>query len=527
MDEYRRIEKVVDSVSKAQESVEINRNQCKRLAEVYIEIWQSLHKVIQNNVEKYNTAWLKALDPLVKVMEVGMHLVLGNAEPGWFQSLITYADNKEAFEEVHRDLHLWAQHLLQINLGKEFNPSDLITDACWDRQEMASKLIDMQCEQNQGEQVRIPSSFLMIAISKLLKQLDNSPLLNSEGDIVEPQANYIIETKLKASLEERRLVHVTLSYLQVAPPPSPAGYVGSPVHEEMEPHLRIPWSDVKIIDERPLGSGYSSNVKRAIWLGAEVAVKIFKSTDVSLRVLRNEVVNHQKLIHPRIVQLLGFSEKDGQGMILMELQEFNLHTLIEEKHRALVRPNQQPFPHLTAIRMMVDIAAGMSFVHSRGKMKHGDLKTENVLGICTEGGNYKLKVADFGETRREITTKSGSGIFRAPEVLVDGGEYTFKSEVYSFAMISYQILTGQVPFQRENLRENLGEVQRKIILGKRPDFPKHMDTKFKSLLQKYWHQDQNRRPTFSEICDELRNVQTEFAPQLPKRKRIRRFFEKL
>ena len=521
MDEYRRIEKVVNSVSKAQESVEINRKQCKRLAEVYIEIWQSLHKVnIQNNVEKYNTAWLKALDPLFKVMEVGMHLVLGNAEPGWFQSLITYADNQEAFQEVHRDLHLWAQHLLQINLGKEFNPSDLITDACWDRQEMASKLIGMQCEQNQGEQVRIPLSYLMIAISKLLKQLDNSPLLNSEGDIVEPEANYIIETKLKASLEGKRLVHVPLSYQQVAPPPSLPMFGNWPVHD-MEPHLRIPRSDVKFIDEeRALGSGYSAEVKRAIWLGAEVAVKIFKSTDA--RVLRNEVVNHQKLIHPNIVPLLGFSEEDGHCMILMELQEFNLHTLIEGR-RASVRPNQQPFPSLTAIRMMLDIAAGMYFVHSRGKLKHGDLKTENVLGIYRGDGNYKLKVADFGETRREITTKSGSGIFRAPEVLVDGGEYTFKSEVYSFAMISYQILTGQVPFQREDP----GEIRKKIIRGTRPDFPKHMDTKFKLLLQKYWHQDQNRRPTFSEVCDELRNAQTDFTTQPQKRQRISTFFSKV
>ena len=518
MDEYRRIEEVVNSVSKAQESVEINRKQCKRLADVYIEIWQSLHKVIQNNVEKYNTAWLKALDPLFKVMEVGMHLVLGNAEPGWFQSLITYADNQEAFQEVHRDLHLWAQHLLQINLGKEFNPSDLITDACWDRQEMASKLIDMQCEQNQGEQVRIPLSSLMMAISKLLKQLDDSPLLNSEGDIVEPQENYKIQTKLKASLEETRLVHVTLSYQQVAPPPSLPAFGNWPVHD-MEPYLCIPSSEVKINDESALGSGVSAEVRRAIWLGGDIAVKIFKSTDV--RVLRDEVANHHKLVHQNIVQFLGVSERDGHGMILMEVLEFSLHTLIEGK-RALVRPNRQPFPPLTAIRLMLDIAVAMNYMHKIHELMHGDLKTENVLGIRKGVDNYQLKVADFGRTQLKITTMSGSGIFRAPEILVDEGLYTFKSEVYSFAMISYQILTGRVPFQGESW----GEIKKKIIRGTRPDFPKHVDTKVKSLLQKYWHQDQNRRPTFSEICDELRKVQTDFAPQPHKHQKISTFFSK-
>ena len=206
----------------------------------------------------------------------------------------------------------------------------------------------------------------------------------------------------------------------------------------------------------------------------------------------------------------------------MELLEFNLHKLIEEK-RALVRPHRQPFPPLQAIRLMLDIASGMNYVHNKHKMKHGDLKTQNVLGICKGDGNYQLKVADFGETQQEITKSSGSGVFRAPEVLEDDVVYTNKSEVYSFAMISYQILTGQVPFQGEDFGE---KIKTKIISGTRPDFPKHMDKKFQSLLQKWWHKDQNRRPTFSEICEELRNVQKDFVPLPKKRQKFSHFLLK-
>lgn len=514
MDQYQQTGEVVDSVCKAQEFVEINQNQCRRLAEVYNEIWQSLAKVIQKNVVAYNTALLEAFTPLYKVMEVGKHLISENAGPCWFKSLIKYADNKEAFQEVHRDLHFWAEHLLGIDLGDKSDPDELIMDACRDRQEMASKLIDMQCEQNQGdhvftsgagqEQVGIPQSFLTIAIPKLLKQFDDSPLLNSVGEIVQPQANCILESKLKASLVENRLVHVTLSYYQVPLPPGPAESAGSSLHI-MDPDLRIPMSAVKINEESEhLGSGYSCKVKKAVWQQAEVAAKIFRSTDVD--VLRKEVAIHQKLRHPNIVQLLGFSEEKGQCMILMDLLDFNLHKFIEEKS-ALVRHNHPPFPPLQAIRLMLDIAAGMHYVHNEHNLKHGDLKTENVLGIHRGVDNWQLKVADFGETQREITGKSGSGIFRAPEVLEGKGEYTFKSEVYSFAMISYEILTGHVPFHDHNL----GNVTKAIIDGTRPRIPKSMDTKLQSLLQKYWHRDKDKRPTFNEICEELRGMQKEFA----------------
>ena len=524
MDKYRRIKEVIDSVSKAQESVEINRNQCKRLEEVYNAIWQSLQHFIENNVEEYNTALLKAFDPLLQVMEVGQHLVLEVAGPRWFQSLIKYADNKEAFQEVHGDLHLWAQHLLGINLGEEFNPSELITDACWDRQEMANKLIDMQYEQKQGEhvpisgagqeQVKISSSSLAIAIYKLLKHFDNSPLLNSEGEIVEPQENYIIGKKLKASLEESELVHVTLSYHQVSPPPTLAMYV--PVHD-MDPDLRIPSSQVEILDF--LGRGGSSVVRRARWAETEVAAKIFNSKDV--RELRKEVATHQKLNHPNVVRVFGFSEGNRDCMILMELMEFNLHGLID-KRRALVRPNEQPFPPQQAIRLMRDIAAGMVYVHDHHDLMHGDLKTENVLGICKGEGNYQLKVADFGLTQRKITTSSGTNFFRAPEVLEGKGAYTFKSEVYSFAMIAYEILTGEEPFKGEDIPKT----RTLVIKGKRPPIPKYVDTAFQRLLQKYWHQDQDSRPTFREICAELGKFQTEIGPQPKRPTSYRRFKSK-
>ena len=87
-------------------------------------------------------------------------------------------------------------------------------------------------------------------------------------------------------------------------------------------------------------------------------------------------------------------------------------------------------------------------------------------------------------------------IYTAPEVL-QSNEYTKKGDVYSFAFIVYEIITGEKPFCEI---ENMNDVLEKIINeNKRPVLKESIPMSYKKLIERCWSQEQSERPTFEEI----------------------------
>jgi serine/threonine protein kinase len=98
----------------------------------------------------------------------------------------------------------------------------------------------------------------------------------------------------------------------------------------------------------------------------------------------------------------------------------------------------------------------------------------------------------------------------APEVfdlgdLVPGTRvYPYKADVYSFAITSSEILTGQIPFGDNSLLN----IRRRIMKGLRPTLPTSLPPQLVSLIEKCWDGDPSRRPDFSEICMELTSLKS-------------------
>ena len=94
-------------------------------------------------------------------------------------------------------------------------------------------------------------------------------------------------------------------------------------------------------------------------------------------------------------------------------------------------------------------------------------------------------------------------IWCAPEVLDElersgfSSRYTEKGDVYSFAMICFELLTGKVPFEENHLHRN-------IKAGERPLFPYPSPKYLVSLIRKCWQTEPTQRPGFSSICRILR-----------------------
>src|SRR6185503_9314667 len=93
--------------------------------------------------------------------------------------------------------------------------------------------------------------------------------------------------------------------------------------------------------------------------------------------------------------------------------------------------------------------------------------------------------------------------YMAPEIL-QGKEYTIASDVYSFGMIMWELITGRMPFWNQN---NGIELIIKICKNFRPPIIKNTPKGYIELMQECWDSDPNKRPTALNIYDKLNNIE--------------------
>lgn len=196
-----------------------------------------------------------------------------------------------------------------------------------------------------------------------------------------------------------------------------------------------------------IGSGGMSVVYKAQChtLNRLVAIKVLKeefATDSSfVSKFKMEAQSAAGLSHPNIVSIYDVVDEDDLHYIVMELIEgITLKSYIEKKG---VLENKE------AIGIAIQVASGIAAAHEQ-HIIHRDIKPQNMI-ISRDGS---VKVADFGIARAVSTqtlnaTAVGSVHYISPEQ-ARGIYCDERSDIYSFGITMYEMVTGRVPFEGDN-----------------------------------------------------------------------------
>ena len=250
-----------------------------------------------------------------------------------------------------------------------------------------------------------------------------------------------------------------------------------------------------------VGQGGFAKVHRCELDGQSAVAKVIDSAKLNEEMtylLTNECTIWARLAHPHIVSFLGMASTPAAVLLICELLPDGA---LQDRLETL-RRSRAPAPEaLALVEQLQQVATGMEYLHALDPpVLHRDLKSANIL--IAEGGT-RLAIADFGLARyqaaagKKMTAETGSYRWMAPEV-IRHEEYDKRCDVYSFAILAWEMLTYRIPFDNMMPVEAAFAVARE---AKRPPIP----TEWKAMpiaemLRAYWHQDATKRPPFAAIC---------------------------
>ena len=249
-----------------------------------------------------------------------------------------------------------------------------------------------------------------------------------------------------------------------------------------------------------IGTGGMGSVYRAAQpaMNREVAIKILHPKlagrkDLTSR-FRREARAMSQLTHPNTVRVFMYGELDEDGSLYIVMEMLEGRNLNQHVRR------DGPMPLSRAIPILVQVCGALQEAHEMG-IVHRDLKPENIF-LSKQGGIADFpKVLDFGlakVTERQmqpgsvILTQEGM-VFGTPEFMspeqAQGRTLDARSDIYSLAVILYEVLTGKLPFDAKTPMEYIQKHVTEAIIPlsqRRPELqlPAEIDQVLEKALAK-------------------------------------------
>jgi len=305
-----------------------------------------------------------------------------------------------------------------------------------------------------------------------------------------------------------------------------------------------------------LGRGAFGMVRRAIYRGAEVAVKTVQSeTDDAIRDFAKEVDFNSKLPpHPNSVKVLGYTSSPNLSIVM------ELYPLLSVETYLFKNRNEISFQ--TLLNIAIGSSAGVINLHSQGFI-HRDIAARNFLlqtadtcVVCDFGLSLVLPEGqDWVQQSMEVRRAEMLPVnMSAPEQL-SGGRHSKASEVYMFGMYLWELCerrgpwvndpdfqaifeapdqdavqtreealgysgmqdiptsdSGDLYYKTLDYSDDVEDTNKakpffdKLLAGGRPSLRPSWPSALQQLIRQCWHEDPSVRPTMEEVNGALRNI---------------------
>jgi serine/threonine protein kinase len=164
---------------------------------------------------------------------------------------------------------------------------------------------------------------------------------------------------------------------------------------------------------------------------------------------------------PNVVRVLDYDFDDGVPFIAMEcLQGEDLAARIQREGR---------LDAATTHRILAQVARGLDKAHAASVI-HRDLKPENIF-LAQEDDGEVAKLLDFGiakltglEANHDVASATlagtllGTPVYMSPEQVRAVGDLDYRADLWSLAVIAFECLTGQLPFQSPTLGDLFAKI---------------------------------------------------------------------
>ncbi|GES80089.1 kinase-like domain-containing protein [Rhizophagus clarus] len=277
----------------------------------------------------------------------------------------------------------------------------------------------------------------------------------------------------------------------------------------------IPYNKLKNI--KFLTKGGFSDIYKAIWIDGKyeewdinkrqlircgeqnVILKSLKNVESANRSWFDEAKSHLTISNKRtsIVQCYGLTQNisNGDYMLVMDIMDMNLREYLQRYHNQLTWKER--------INITFEIIRAFYFIHIKENTIHKDLHSGNILYSQLNSGWFISDLGFCGPANKLSKSIYGILPYIAPEV-INRKQYTFKSDIYSIAMLMWEISSGQPPFM--NYKYDDSNLAIDVINGMRPKIVLGTPIEYKNLMEKCWDADPSKRPDIYILWNKIQRM---------------------
>jgi serine/threonine protein kinase len=177
-------------------------------------------------------------------------------------------------------------------------------------------------------------------------------------------------------------------------------------------------------------------------------------------------------------------------MLVMQILDIDLRKYLQQNYKQLTWKER--------IQIANNIIGALKRIHEENAI-HRDLHSGNILFRI---GFYISDLGFCGPADKPLKSIYGNLPYIAPEVII-GKEQSFKSDIYSIAMLMWEISSGQQPFINY---EHDYDLAMNIVNGIRPKIIPGTPLEYKNLMKQCWDADPSKRPDTYTLWEKISDI---------------------